>query len=308
MESNTQERAQGCIVGAAIGDALGMPLEFGQPSPEGQLVRAMQPGRLPAGSFTDDTEMALALAHSYLTAYPLNPNNMADQFLTWYQANPPDIGIQTSQALRQYAANHHWQLTRQWLESNRADAAGNGSVMRSFPAALANWNNLSQLIEESQLQSFITHPHADCVSGSAFVNSWIYAGLHGMTLQNGFEFALSKAQLAPDFEQLLRAAATLPRRQLKNSGWVRHTLQSVVWGLLTTHTYEDALVQIVNLGNDADTAGAVAGAIAGAAYGINTIPPAWLAGVHGEYPLGSGKIWYAQDLTKTADQLLQLSA
>ena len=60
------DRARGCAVGAAVGDALGMPLEFGPRSPPGEFVREMTGGRLPAGTFTDDTELALALAESLL--------------------------------------------------------------------------------------------------------------------------------------------------------------------------------------------------------------------------------------------------
>ena len=89
---NLQERARGCAVGAAVGDALGMPLEFGAPSPPDRLVRHMQPGRLPAGAFTDDTEMALALAESLLARRPLDPADLACRFVRWYRANPPDVG------------------------------------------------------------------------------------------------------------------------------------------------------------------------------------------------------------------------
>ena len=70
------DRTCGCAVGAAVGDALGMPLEFGTKRPADQLVRDMRPGDvrpLPAGHFTDDTEMALALAESLLAHKPLDP-------------------------------------------------------------------------------------------------------------------------------------------------------------------------------------------------------------------------------------------
>ncbi|MBU1749334.1 MAG: ADP-ribosylglycohydrolase family protein [Chloroflexi bacterium] len=88
------------------------------------------------------------------------------------------------------------------------------------------------------------------------------------------------------------------------SGWVRHTLESAAWGLLTTDSFEEAVVQVVNLGNDADTAGAVVGALAGAAYGLAGIPARWREALRGEWPLRSGHIWRAGDLVTLADQLV----
>ena len=73
MDEDRQDRIRGAFIGAVAGDALGMPLEFGPPSPPDQLVRDMRPGPLPAGTFTDDTEMALALADSLLHHLPLDP-------------------------------------------------------------------------------------------------------------------------------------------------------------------------------------------------------------------------------------------
>ena len=84
---------------------------------------------------------------------------------------------------------------------------------------------------------------------------------------------------------------------------MRHTVESAIWGLLTTNSFDEAVVQVVNLGNDADTAGAVAGALAGAAYGLKAIPAAWRAALHGEWPLRSGERWDAARLVELADQL-----
>ena len=103
--------------------------------------------------------------------------------------------------------------------------------------------------------------------------------------------------------RVVEAASRRHRSELKNSGWVRHTLESAVWGLLTTDSFEDAVVQVVNLGNDADTAGAVVGALAGAAYGLAAIPIRWRESLRGEWPLGSGRIWHTDDLIALADQL-----
>ena len=103
MDTVLQDRLRGVAVGAAIGDALGMPLEFGPAIPADRLVRTMQAGRLPAGAFTDDTEMALALADSLLERSPLDADSLARHFVAWYRAGPSDVGIQTSDVLGRIA-------------------------------------------------------------------------------------------------------------------------------------------------------------------------------------------------------------
>jgi ADP-ribosyl-[dinitrogen reductase] hydrolase len=96
------------------------------------------------------------------------------------------------------------------------------------------------------------------------------------------------------------------RHDLKNTGWVLHTLESSLWAALTTQSFEEALVQAVNLGSDADTTGTVTGTIAGAMYGVNAIPARWKDLLHGEYPLKSGRIWLTQDFINLADKLSNL--
>ena len=83
-------------------------------------------------------------------------------------------------------------------------------------------------------------------------------------------------------------------------------MESAVWGLLTTNSFETAVVQVVNLGHDADTAGTVVGALAGAAYGLDSIPARWREAVRGEWPLHSGRVWRAADLAALADRLVRL--
>lgn len=90
MKFDFQDRVCGCAVGAAVGDALGMPLEFGPKNAPANFTINMVPGRLPAGSFTDDTEMAVALAESLMHASPLDPDDLTQRFISWYKTNPPD--------------------------------------------------------------------------------------------------------------------------------------------------------------------------------------------------------------------------
>jgi len=301
--SDIQDRLHGVAVGAAIGDALGMPLEFGPASPLDRLVREMRPGRLPAGAFTDDTEMALALAESLLARTPLDPADLTQRFAAWYRAGPPDIGRQTRLVLKRIARGEPWDAAVAAVQAENPWSAGNGSVMRCWPVALAHWNNLDRLLSDSRRQSLVTHPHPECVAGCAFVNAAIYHLVRGVAPQETVAQACDDADLPVALRAVSQEAPTKERGDLPNTGWVRHTLESAIWGLLTTDSFEEAVVQVVNLGGDADTAGAVVGALAGAAYGLSAIPVAWRAAVHGEWPLRSGERWDTARLSALADRL-----
>lgn len=303
MQDELRNRLAGIAVGAAIGDALGMPLEFGPARPADRLVREMLPGRIPAGSFTDDTEMALALAESLLAQRPLNPNDLVQRFVAWIEGHPPDVGIHTASVLWRIADGEPWEAATAAVQVHNPGSAGNGSVMRCWPVALAWWDDLERLLEDSVLQSRVTHPHPECNAGSAFVNATIYHLLHNVTPEAAVARALDDADVPAPLRAVIEAAPGKDRRDLPNSGWVRHTLESVVWGLLTTRSFEEAVINVVNLGNDADTAGAVAGALAGAAYGLDAIPQRWQTTLRGEFPLRSGRLWRTADLVTLAEQL-----
>lgn len=303
MNTDIQNRLRGVAVGAAIGDALGMPLEFGPATPADSPVRDMRPGRLPAGAFTDDTEMALALAESLLARRPLDPADLAGRFVAWYRAGPPDVGIHTGRVLSRIAAGASWQEAAEAVQRAHPQSASNGSVMRCWPVAIAHWDDLDALLAASRLQSRVTHPHPECVAGCAFVNAAIYHLVHGVPLAQAVAAALSAADAPEALRRAIATAASKRREELPNSGWVRHTLESAVWALVTTASFEEAVVQAVNLGHDADTTGAVVGALAGAAYGLDAIPAAWRAAVHGEWPLRSGDRWDATRLIALADRL-----
>jgi ADP-ribosyl-[dinitrogen reductase] hydrolase len=303
MDPELLDRLGGCAVGAAVADALGMPLEFGPRQPANRLVRDMVPGRVPAGTFTDDTEMALALADSLLARRRLDAADLARRFVAWLQAGPDDVGIHTSRVLSRIAAGQPWSQAAVDVQRSNPDSAGNGSVMRCWPVALAYWDDLEGLLADSRLQSQVTHPHPECQAGSAFINAAIYHLLHGAPPDTAIAHAIDDAELPAGLRAVVEQAPARRRDELANSGWVRHTLESAAWGLQITKSFEEAVVQVVNLGQDADTAGAVVGALAGAAYGLSAIPARWRDLLRGEWPLGSGRQWRAADLADLAGRL-----
>jgi len=304
------DRLQGIAVGAIAGDALGMPLEFHPIRPIYDLETEMIAGPLPAGTFTDDTEMALALAESLLSHFPLDADDLAERFAAWYTSDPSDVGIHTSLVLEKIANGVSWQEAAQKVQELDPESAGNGSLMRGWPLVIARWQQPAQLVEESRLQSLVTHPHPDCVNACVFINLMLYELVHrpadippNAALRQAVAAAVEQVELDPDFRLLVDLAPVRTRETLFNSGWVRHTVEASLWAVLTTRSFEEALVQAVNLGNDADTTGAVTGAIAGALYGLKAIPHRWRDALRGEYPIRSGCNWSVSDFITLADRL-----
>ncbi len=103
----------------------------------------------------------------------------------------------------------------------------------------------------------------------------------------------------------MRSAHRRSPDELPNTGWVRHTVESALWGVLTTGTYGDAVIAVANLGADADTAAAVTGAIAGAAYGVSGIPAEWQERLRGRWPVRDGREWRAVDFIRLANRLVE---
>ena len=307
---STQDRLRGIALGAAIGDALGMPLEFHPPRDPAAFEKEMVNGHLPAGIFTDDTEMALALAESLLVHTPLDGSDLALRFVDWYHGNPPDIGDHTKHVLSLIAAGTPWQEAAKTAQQLNPGSLSNGSLMRCWPISVAYYNQPELLISESKLQSEITHAHPDCINACVFINLLLQHLVQRENrhppdsfLRTSISQVSSVLNLNEEFKILIKKAPSKKREELPNSGWVKHTLESALWAVLTTNTFEDAVVQAVNLGSDADTTGSVAGALAGALYGINAIPQRWANQLRGVYPINSDRLWHASDLVLLADNL-----
>ena len=128
----------------------------------------------------------------------------------------------------------------------------------------------------------------------------------GMTPGQALKKVLLGTELPDGLYRAIQSAPERKRGELTNSGWARHTVESAVWGLVNSLSFEEAVVKVANLGNDADTAASVTGALAGAAYGLSGIPDEWRIALHGEYPRGSGQLWLEQNFIYLADRLAGL--
>ncbi|OLY90906.1 ADP-ribosylglycohydrolase [Cnuella takakiae] len=291
---NLQTAIRSALFGLAVGDALGVPVEFrSRASIAANPVvdmRGYGTHNQPPGTWSDDSSLTFCLAEALLNGYDLH--RIADAFSQWYRdglwtphGQVFDIGIATADALYQY------QQGCPPLLAGGADelSNGNGSLMRILPLLFYTH---SKPIEErfaftAQVSS-ITHRHIRSIVGCFYYLEFARGILYGRTakdiyqqLQNDLPAFLLQQGVAIDeinqYHRLLQQDITLlPGAEIHSSGYVVHTLEASIWCLLTTRNYSEAVLKAVNLGEDTDTTGAICGGLAGLLYGFEQIPGAWL--------------------------------
>jgi len=172
------DRFQGCLLGVAVGDALGAPVEFCTHydiEKRYGVLRDMVGGgwlHLEPGQWTDDTAQTLALAASYVARRGLDLDDLTARLLEWFAGDPPDVGAHTRKVLeylREYPTRSIIAARKFWYKSG-ATTAGNGSLMRCSPTALFRWHNLDELVRESILVSQITHFDPRCCEACVVAN------------------------------------------------------------------------------------------------------------------------------------------
>lgn len=308
VENEFKDRARGVLLGLACGDALGRPVEFASPDQiqqeHGRVSDMLGDGthRQPAGTITDDTEMALCIARSLVEQDQFDPADVAERFVAWYESGPFDIGGMTRRALSRIQDGESWDTAgeQEWEASPEGSNAGNGSVMRCAPLAIAYADYPAALVRTSIDSSRITHADPRCTFGCAVLNLTIASALGGCDEPLTIALNLLAEDLATSLQ---RTAGVIPDgaspvlegglpqelrttlevvpdvvdpNQLSNSGYVVDTLQTALYDALTAESAEEAVVTAVNRGGDTDTIGAIAGAIAGARFGASSLPNRWL--------------------------------
>ena len=275
------DRATGVLLGLACGDALGRPVEF-------QSARAIEReyGTLremlgygthgqPAGSVTDDTDLALCLARSLDACGGFDPDDVGDRFVDWLESGPFDVGLMTAEAIREIRDGTPPEVAGQrvWERRPEGSNAGNGSVMRCAPHAVAYADRLDRLLDVSVRSSAITHADPRCTASCALLN----LALAGLARDEDSPLAAALDRVDAH-DELSDALVELPDRpeMLRSSGYVVHTLQTALYHGLTADTAEDGIVAAVNMGEDTDTVGAVTGAVVGARFGVSGLPDRWL--------------------------------
>jgi ADP-ribosyl-[dinitrogen reductase] hydrolase len=275
---DARDRALGCLLGLAVGDALGAAVEF---APRGSFapvtdMRGGGPFKLHPGEWTDDTTMALCLADSLLASGTVDQDDLMTRLLAWLRegANTVpgrcfDIGNTTRAAIESFAADRFAAAG-----SEDAQSAGNGSLVRVAPLAIIAAND-PELETLAVRQSRTTHGAAECLDACRLFAAQLADALRGAdkdVVLRPRVMALQPRVLFIDAGEYKAKTA----EEIHASGYVVHTLEAALWAVWTTGSFRHAVLAAVNLGEDADSVGAVAGQLAGALYGVSAIPPEWL--------------------------------
>jgi ADP-ribosylglycohydrolase len=291
MIAPREDRFTGCLLGVAVGDALGQPIEAFPPERlrrEFGEIREFMAGdpRLPiplgAGQWTDDTQMTLDIARSIARCGRVDPEDIAQEFIRDHWGE----GIRFSGFTVKYSLQR---LKRgvPWQESGLDDpmTAGNGGAMRIAPVGLFDCLHRDCVAEDARLATIITHRHPEAVAGALAVAymvaraaagtldpAIILADTIGFVGESGVADNLSRAQ-----ELLGKGVETAGALHvLGTTGYVVHTVAAAAYCFLRTpNDFERTVIDAVMGGNDADTTAAVAGAISGAYNGDAAIPARW---------------------------------
>lgn len=283
VQSDSKKRTLGALIGLAVGDALGAPVEFRRRNSFLEIKEMLGGGKfkLPPGAWTDDTAMALCLAESLLQDHTLNLHDLMSRFLGWIdRGENSSTGRAVGLGQNILWALGNFRKTGQLVADLRARPAhSNGSLMRLAPIPCMYWRDPKQAMKLASVQSWATHHSALASAVCIYATRLMCALISGDTWADARAVAQADVMLeqSPELSSLLERDLTARSRdEISSSGYVIHTLEAALWSIETTNSFEDALIRAVNLGDDADTVGAVTGQLAGALYGVNDIPHAWL--------------------------------
>jgi ADP-ribosylglycohydrolase len=290
LTTEQRDRAAGVLLGAACGDALGVPYEFAGRVPDVPEMIGGGLGPYEPGEYSDDTQMHACVAEVAARIDDLRTefaqDGIAMRFLRWYREGASDIGNQTravlgavdgtgglSSAMREAAARLHERTGR---------SAGNGSLMRTGVVALPYLADPAGMAEAARLVSGLTH--TDDLAGDACV-LWC-SGVRRAVLDGTYAGVREGlAHVPPDRRErwagwLDEAEAVTPDH-FRPNGFVVAALQAA-WSAVThTTTLPDGLAAAVRAGDDTDTVAAIAGALLGARHGASAVPATWRSMVHG---------------------------
>ena len=279
------ERYRGCLLGLAVGDALGAAVEFkarGSFTPVTGMTGG-GPFDLKVGQWTDDTSMALCLACSLVEQEGFDPVDQMNRYLRWYRegyfsstGECFDIGNTIAAALRIYAKTSH-----PYCGSTDPWSAGNGSLMRLAPVPMAYREDERQVAYYSGESSRTTHGAPEALQACRIFGVMLAKALAGADkdaiLSVSGESTGDESELSPAILSLANQEyKDKARAEIISSGYVVASLEAALWCFSRSDSFREAVLLSANLGGDADTTSAICGQLAGAYYGIQNIPIDWL--------------------------------
>lgn len=300
------EKIESVMIGHAVADALGVPVEFSEREElkENPVIEMMGYGAHPVekGCWSDDTSMSLAALDS-LAKGKIDYDDVMNNFVKWISKNEYtateelfDIGMTCYKAIRRFISFGYKDALKCGLDGENYN--GNGSLMRIHPFALflyfqgkANEENI-ELIHNA---SALTHAHERSKIACGIYSFVLWELLdcqNKSSVKKGLERAKMFYNGHKDFEiyneklierigcvlscKNVNKTEEICESEIKSSGYVLDTIEAAIWCVLTTNSYKECVLKAVNLGGDTDTVAAVAGGLAGALYGIFDIPKKWV--------------------------------
>jgi poly(ADP-ribose) glycohydrolase ARH3 len=272
------EGAVGALLGTFVGDALGAPYEGAPPLVAPERLE-LEEARLGRGSYTDDTEMAIALAEVLVEHDTCDEQALAERFLA--VCNPRrGYGPGTLEVFRLWRAGVPVEEAASRVFEG--GSYGNGAAMRVAPVGIRFATDPARLADEAARSARITHTHPDGIAGALVQAAAIAAALRG---EDPLAAAIAAAGTGS-----LAGALELARRALGES-WsplvaavefgagpvVVESVPAALFAAARADSFEEACTFAVRIGRDADTIAAMAGAVAGARFGASSIPERWLA-------------------------------
>ena len=275
------DRFRGCLLGLAVGDAVGTTVEFrprGSFEPLTDMVGG-GPFHLVPGQWTDDTSMVLCLATSLVECNGFDARDQMERYCRWaeegYLSSTGtcfDIGNTVSAALRRFR-----QTGEPFAGSVDPNSSGNGCLMRLAPIPMFFFPDMDAIEKYAADSSRTTHGAAECIDASRLFGRILCRALSGSPKD---EVLLGDRQTFEGAEKIVAIArgAYLDKQvsNIRGSGYVVDSLEAALWCFAHANSFKAAVLQAANLGDDADTTAAICGQVAGAYYGIQGIPAAWL--------------------------------
>jgi len=282
------DKTRGMFVGLAIGDTLGMAVEFKERGTFEPLTEPIAGGpfHLPLGYWTDDTSMALCLADSLLEKEGYDSYDVMEKYRQWrdegYRSSVGscfDIGNQVSGAIYEFAHSASPVIS---IEKHRSTSAGNGSIMRLAPIVIASagaGNTIEQTMVLARISARETHYSEEAEEGTALFAALLYNALQcseSNEKEQLFSFgSYKKSEVFNQLVEKLNIAESHTPETIDPTGYIVDSLLATIWAFMNYSTFEDGALAAVNLGGDADTIGAIYGQLAGAYYGYSAIPDSW---------------------------------
>jgi ADP-ribosyl-[dinitrogen reductase] hydrolase len=270
-------KAAGAIIGAMIGDAVGLTWEFrvARDIPRGPYsVTGGGPFNFSKGAWSDDTDLLMCSLGGYGARGTFSAPVAVGLMLDWYEALPKDVGSQTSAALVQH--------TMRWRRKGAAgivplktdaEAQGNGALMRIMAHAFACDDPLTA-VNNAVLDTRMTHPSEVACKVSAFYTATLWHMLRGWPadLAQGFARSSLDIPLGCKDTDFLSPYETYEQER---GGWCVHSLRLALYAAQAAHSYEEGIAQVIRTGGDTDTNACIAGALLGARFGRDAIPDRW---------------------------------